>query len=109
LDALAASGVALRYLGSSFVPEEESCFCRFESDSAPAPRNGECFRRDRVSAPPHPVLLFSIRPKRRRMFWTGPAPRFWPEPATHQRADAREARSLRRTELPVRGQPLAES
>jgi len=32
LDALAASGVALRYLGSSFVPEEESCFCRLESD-----------------------------------------------------------------------------
>lgn len=31
--ALAAGGVEIRYLGSSFVPEEESCFCRFESDS----------------------------------------------------------------------------
>lgn len=31
--ALAAGGAEVRYLGSSFVPEEESCFCRFESDS----------------------------------------------------------------------------
>jgi Nickel responsive protein SCO4226-like len=31
--ALAAGGAVVRYLGSSFVPAEESCFCRFESDS----------------------------------------------------------------------------
>jgi Protein of unknown function (DUF4242) len=28
---LAYDGVAVRYVGSTFVPEEESCFCRFES------------------------------------------------------------------------------
>ena len=28
---LAAEGVDVRYIGSTFVPEEESCFCRFES------------------------------------------------------------------------------
>lgn len=34
--ALAADGVKVRYLGSSFVPGEESCFCRFESDAVDA-------------------------------------------------------------------------
>lgn len=33
-EALAARGVDVRYLGSTFVPEEESCFCRFEGGSA---------------------------------------------------------------------------
>ena len=33
-DELAAHGVGVRYLGSTFVPEEESCFCRFESADA---------------------------------------------------------------------------
>ena len=32
-EALAARGVDVRYLGSTFVPEEESCFCRFECGS----------------------------------------------------------------------------
>ena len=27
---LAAQGVEVRYIGSTFIPEEESCFCRFE-------------------------------------------------------------------------------
>jgi Protein of unknown function (DUF4242) len=31
---LAARGVGVRYRGSTFVPEEESCFCRFEGISA---------------------------------------------------------------------------
>ena len=31
--ALASRGIELRYLGSTFVPEEESCFCRFEGGS----------------------------------------------------------------------------
>jgi Protein of unknown function (DUF4242) len=31
---LTANGVDVRYLGSTFVPEEESCFCRFESPDA---------------------------------------------------------------------------
>ena len=30
---LAAAGIEVRYVGSSFVPEEESCFCRFEGAS----------------------------------------------------------------------------
>jgi Protein of unknown function (DUF4242) len=30
---LAAGGVEVRYVGSTFVPEEESCFCGFESTS----------------------------------------------------------------------------
>jgi hypothetical protein len=30
---LAADGVEVRYVGSTFVPEEESCFCRFEGAS----------------------------------------------------------------------------
>ena len=35
---LAAAGIEVRYVGSSFVPEEESCFCRFEGASADAVR-----------------------------------------------------------------------
>jgi Protein of unknown function (DUF4242) len=31
---LTASGKEIHYLGSMFVPEEESCFCRFEASSA---------------------------------------------------------------------------
>lgn len=31
---LAADGLEVRYVGSTFVPEEESCFCRFESADA---------------------------------------------------------------------------
>jgi uncharacterized protein DUF4242 len=31
---LSANGAEVRYLGSTFVPEEESCFCRFESADA---------------------------------------------------------------------------
>jgi hypothetical protein len=35
---LAAQGVEVRYVGSTFIPEEESCFCRFESANAKAVR-----------------------------------------------------------------------
>ena len=31
---LAAQGVEVRYIGSTFIPEEESCFCRFEGPAA---------------------------------------------------------------------------
>lgn len=31
---LAAEGEQLLYLGSTFVPEEDSCFCRFEATSS---------------------------------------------------------------------------
>jgi hypothetical protein len=31
---LTARGSAIRYLDSAFVPDEESCFCRFEAESA---------------------------------------------------------------------------
>jgi Protein of unknown function (DUF4242) len=37
---LSANGAEVRYLGSTFVPEEESCFCRFESEDADAVRRG---------------------------------------------------------------------
>jgi hypothetical protein len=33
-EALTAAGDEVRYLGSTFVPEEESCFCCFEAASA---------------------------------------------------------------------------
>ena len=31
---LAAEGVDVQYIGSTFIPEEESCFCRFEGPAA---------------------------------------------------------------------------
>jgi Protein of unknown function (DUF4242) len=31
---LAAHGVDVRYVSSTFIPEEESCLCRFEARSA---------------------------------------------------------------------------
>ena len=31
---LTAQGVEVRYIGSTFIPEEESCFCRFEGPAA---------------------------------------------------------------------------
>jgi hypothetical protein len=31
---LVAEGVEVQYLGSTFVPREESCFCRFEGATA---------------------------------------------------------------------------
>jgi hypothetical protein len=31
---LAAQGVEVRYVSSTFIPEEESCFCSFESADA---------------------------------------------------------------------------
>jgi len=33
---LRARGVAVNYLGSLYLPQEESCFCRFEASSANA-------------------------------------------------------------------------
>jgi hypothetical protein len=35
---LADDGVEVRYVGSTFVPEEESCFCSFESAGPEAVR-----------------------------------------------------------------------
>lgn len=35
---LAAEGVDVRYIGSTFIPEEESCLCRFEASDANAVR-----------------------------------------------------------------------
>jgi hypothetical protein len=34
IEDLAAHGVRVSYLGSTFIPSEESCFCRFEGASA---------------------------------------------------------------------------
>ena len=33
---LRATGLQIRYLGSMFLPLEEACFCRFDSESADA-------------------------------------------------------------------------
>ena len=33
---MAAEGIRVRYLGSSFVPSEETCFCEFEAPSSDA-------------------------------------------------------------------------
>lgn len=30
---LAAEGIGVRYAGSTYLPEEQSCFCRFEASS----------------------------------------------------------------------------
>jgi hypothetical protein len=32
-DALAAQGIGVRYAGSTYLPAEQSCFCRFEASS----------------------------------------------------------------------------
>ena len=48
---LAADGVGVRYLGSSFIPGEESCFSRFESKTLEAVRmacDRSLFRYDRI-------------------------------------------------------------
>jgi len=37
-NALTADGVYIRFAGASFVRSDESCFCRFESDSIDAVR-----------------------------------------------------------------------
>ncbi len=35
---LTEQGVPVRYLGSTFLPDEEACFCRFEARDAAAVR-----------------------------------------------------------------------
>jgi hypothetical protein len=49
--ALTTEGVKVRFAGASFVPSDESCLCRFESDSIDAVRTA-CqraqFRTDRI-------------------------------------------------------------
>jgi Nickel responsive protein SCO4226-like len=32
-DELAAEGIGVRYAGSTYLPKEQSCFCRFEASS----------------------------------------------------------------------------
>jgi len=36
--AMTAEGIPVRYLGSTFLPQEEACFCRFEGADADAVR-----------------------------------------------------------------------
>jgi hypothetical protein len=36
IERMNAEGVSVRYLGSTFIPSEESCFCRFEGPSPEA-------------------------------------------------------------------------
>jgi Protein of unknown function (DUF4242) len=62
---LSADGIRVRYLGSSFVPDEETCFCEFEAASSQAvewanERAGVAF------AQILPAVRLSAAPTRRR-------------------------------------------
>ena len=35
-DAMAAEGISVQYLGTTLLPDEEACFCRFEAASPEA-------------------------------------------------------------------------
>jgi hypothetical protein len=41
-EAMAAEGVAVRYLGATLLPDEEACFCRFEAPSAATVEEANC-------------------------------------------------------------------
>jgi hypothetical protein len=56
-EALAAEGVRVRYAGSTFVPKEESCFCRFEAASRQVVER-VCERADLPFARIHAVRSF---------------------------------------------------
>jgi hypothetical protein len=53
---LSAEGIDVRYLGSIFLPVEEACFCRFESDGAETVvevnQRAQCRRRWKTHPPP---------------------------------------------------------
>jgi hypothetical protein len=61
---LAGAGEPLRYLGSTFVPEEESCFCAFEGDSREAVAR-VCERAQVPFARIHEVRSFERSPNRK--------------------------------------------
>jgi hypothetical protein len=56
-EALAAEGVGVRYAGSTYVPKEESCFCRFEAASREVVARA-CERADVPFARIHAVRSF---------------------------------------------------
>jgi hypothetical protein len=55
----------VRYLGSTFVPEEESCFCRFEGTSLDAVRR-TCEAAGVPFARIHQTCDFPSRPRRKQ-------------------------------------------
>jgi hypothetical protein len=62
---LAARGVRLSYLGSTFIPSEESCFCRFEGASEDDVRRA-CERANLPFARIHEARDFSSMRRRNR-------------------------------------------
>jgi hypothetical protein len=68
VDALAAEGESIRYLGTTFVPAEESCFSCFESSSEAAVRRsleaaGVAFARILVTQAVRPEAVIRARGK----------------------------------------------
>jgi uncharacterized protein DUF4242 len=59
-DELAAEGVRVRYAGSTYVPKEESCFCRFEASSREVVER-VCERAELPFARIHAVRSFPLR------------------------------------------------
>jgi hypothetical protein len=57
---LAAEGVGVRYAGSTYLPREESCFCRFEASSREVVAS-VCERADVPFARIHAVRSFPRR------------------------------------------------
>lgn len=55
-DEMAAEGVSVRHVGSTFMPEEEACFCEFEAvsrDSVAAANERAGFAYARIVAVEH--------------------------------------------------------
>jgi Nickel responsive protein SCO4226-like len=62
---MAAEGVSVRYLGGTFIPTDETCFCEFEAPS----REVVEWANERANAPFArilPAVRLSTRQKRRR-------------------------------------------
>jgi hypothetical protein len=64
---LAAEGIGVRYAGSTYLPEEQSCFCRFEASSSEVVER-VCDRAHLPFARIHTVRSF---PARKESTWNG--------------------------------------
>lgn len=56
-DALAEEGISVLYAGSTYLPEEQSCFCKFEASSREVVEQ-VCDRAQLPFARIHPVRSF---------------------------------------------------
>jgi Protein of unknown function (DUF4242) len=62
---MAAEGISVRYLGGTFIPADETCFCEFEASSSEVVE----WANERANAPFArilPAVRLSTRQKRRR-------------------------------------------